>query len=145
MRYIIFTDGGSRGNPGEAAVGYVITTESGDVVAKGGESIGVTTNNEAEYQAPIRALQKLKSTIGKAKAKEAEVVLYADSELMVKQMNKQYKIENEKLQPLFLKLWNATIEFSSVTFSNVRRGENTEADRLVNEALDDSKDTGKLL
>jgi ribonuclease HI len=143
--YTISTDGGSRNNPGPAAIGYVIQDEKGSVLKEAGEYIGERTNNEAEYLAPITALKKLKSLVGKEKAKKAEVLIRSDSELMVKQMSGQYKIINSKIQPLFLELWNLKIDFGSVSFEAVPREQNKDADRMVNEALDDNAKTQKLL
>jgi len=142
--YIIRTDGGSRGNPGPAALGAVIENEKGSVLKEISEYIGEATNNEAEYRAPITALKKLKSLIGKAEAKKAEVEVVADSELLVKQMNGQYKVENEKIQKFFLELWNLKIDFGKVTFESVPREKNKAADRLVNEALDSEHSNQKL-
>ncbi|HVZ11024.1 MAG TPA: ribonuclease HI family protein [Candidatus Paceibacterota bacterium] len=134
-KYIIHTDGGARGNPGPAAVGYVI--EGPDIArVEKGEYAGETTNNEVEYRAPIAALKKLKGLIGSDKAAESEVEIYVDSELVAKQMNKEYKIKHGGLRELFMELWNLTIDFGSVTFYHVLRGKNSDADRLVNEALD---------
>ncbi|HWA64607.1 MAG TPA: ribonuclease HI family protein [Candidatus Paceibacterota bacterium] len=140
-KYIIHTDGGARGNPGPAAIGFVI--EGPDIArVEKGEYLGETTNNEAEYRAPILALKKLKSTIGGDRAAAAEVEIYMDSELVAKQMNKEYKIKHDGLQELFMELWNLTIDFGSVTFHHVLRGKNATADRLVNEALD--RESNKL-
>ena len=135
-KFIIHTDGGSRGNPGTAATGYVIADSTGRVLKEYGEYIGVKTNNEAEYGAAIAALKKLKSLVGKGKTKQARVQLFADSELMVKQMNHEYKVANEKIQPLFLELWNLVLDFKEVTFKAVPREQNKDADRMVNETLD---------
>ncbi|HEX9722412.1 MAG TPA: ribonuclease HI family protein [Candidatus Paceibacterota bacterium] len=143
-KYIIRTDGGARGNPGPAALGAVIENEQGSVLKEIAEYIGEKTNNEAEYRAPIVALKKLKSLIGKAAAKKAEVQILADSELMVKQMNGQYKIENENMQKFFLELWNLKLDFANVTFQSVPRNQNKAADRLVNQALDAASKPGKL-
>lgn len=134
--YIIYTDGGSRGNPGPAAIGVVISNEKGGAFKEYGEYIGKTTNNDAEYQAIISALKKLKSLIGKTKAKQATVKVFMDSELIVKQITGVYKVENENIQKLFLKLWNLKIDFKSVEFEAIKREKNKEADRMVNEALD---------
>ncbi len=133
--YILHTDGGARGNPGPAAVGAVI--EGPDIgKVELSEYIGETTNNDAEYQAVIRGLQKLKTLIGTTKAKEAKVQINADSELMVKQMNREYKVKDKNLQVLFMQLWNLCMEFGSVVFFHVRREQNAGADALVNAALD---------
>ncbi len=129
-KLIIYTDGGSRGNPGPSAIGVVV----GD---KGyGEQISRTTNNIAEYSAVVFALKKAKQLLGKTKAKLTEVDLRVDSELLVKQLNGLYKIENEGLQPLFIKIWNLKQDFKKVVFTHVPREKNREADRLVNKALD---------
>ncbi len=142
--YVIRTDGGARGNPGPAALGAVIETEQGAVLKEIAEYIGEKTNNEAEYRAPIEGLKKLKSLIGKAEAKKAQVQVVADSELMVKQMNGQYKIENPNMQKFFLELWNLKLDFGKVTFESVPRSENKHADSLVNQALDAQSKPGKL-
>ena len=134
--YTIFCDGGARGNPGPAAYGFVIYDSAGALLTKKGETIGETTNNVAEYRGAIEGLKTLKAKIGKAKAKQADVVVSMDSELVVKQMNGIYKVKNEKLSPLFLELWNLKPDFANVTFAHVRREENTKADAMVNEALD---------
>lgn len=134
--FIVHTDGGSRSNPGPAAIGIVIANEKGQKLKEFGEYLGTATNNEAEYTAAITALKKIKSLWGKENAKKSGVAIFADSELLVKQMNGEYKIENAKIQPLFLELWNLTIDFKRVKFSAVPRERNKDADRLVNEALD---------
>ena len=132
-RMIIETDGGSRGNPGQAAIGVVV---NGREYA---EHIGVKTNNEAEYAALIFALKKAKQLLGKAKAKATDIEVRMDSELVVKQMNSQYKISEESLQPLFMQVWNLRLDFKGVKFVHVLRGENRRADALVNQALDTAR------
>lgn len=133
--YLIHTDGGSRGNPGPAASGYTIEGP-GIGRIEHGDYLGITTNNVAEYTAAINALAKLKSVLGADAAKAAHVQIHADSELMVKQVNGQYKVKNADLMQLFLKLYNARQDFASVTFTHIRREQNTGADRMVNKALD---------
>ncbi|MEK7659457.1 MAG: ribonuclease HI family protein [Patescibacteria group bacterium] len=148
-KFIIHTDGGARGNPGPAAIGVVIesfpsqifdkskTWEGKGETKKYGEYIGEATNNEAEYQAVIFALKKLKQLIGKEKSKsEAEVEIYLDSELLVCQFNGEYKIKEKKLQQLFLEVWNLKQDFKNVSFKNIPRENNRGADKLVNQALD---------
>lgn len=127
---VIYTDGGARGNPGPAALGAVIGGKAY------GEYLGTKTNNEAEYAAVIFGLRKLKALIGKAKARRLEVEVRSDSELLVRQMNRKYKIEEPHLKPLFADVWNATLDFKRVDFVHVRREENKLADRKVNETLD---------
>jgi ribonuclease HI len=133
--YLIHADGGSRGNPGPAAVGFTIMGP-GIAPVEHGEYIGETTNNVAEYSAVIRAMAKLKSLIGAGKAKDAAVRVQADSELLVKQMNREYKVKDPGLMQLFVQLHNALLDFGSVSFAHVPRERNREADRMVNDALD---------
>jgi len=129
-RIVVHTDGGSRGNPGPAAIGVVLGGK------EYGEYIGHATNNQAEYQAVIFALKKLKQILGKKKTRETEVECKVDSELVVKQLNGRYKILEKELQPLFLELWNLRLDFKKVSFEHVVRGENKVADSLVNKILD---------
>ena len=144
MQIIIQTDGGSRGNPGPAAVGAIIL-QQGQILKKYGESIGQATNNQAEYQAVIFALKKVKLLFGKKKAKEMEIEIKIDSELVVRQLNHEYKIKEKELQPLFLKIWNLILDFKSVSFKHIRREENKEADQMVNQALDNQGREQSLL
>ena len=135
-QFIIYTDGGARGNPGPAAIGVVLKDASGHILKEYGEAIGEATNNEAEYRAVIFALEKAKSVFGKKKAKEATVIVRMDSELVSRQLNGEYKIEEERLAAHFLKIWNLKIDFGEVIFHHVPREENKQADRMVNKALD---------
>ncbi len=137
----IHTDGGSRGNPGPAAVGVVIEGPIGK--KEFGEYIGETTNNEAEYRAVIFALKKLKPLIGSDKCKVSFVEFLLDSELVVKQLNKEYKLKDKNIQNFFIEIWNLTFDFGGVSFRHVPREENKEADRIVNQVLD--RETNKLL
>ncbi len=142
-KYLIHTDGGSRGNPGPAAIGVVIKKSGGGLKHEYGEFLGRATNNEAEYTAVVFALKKLKQLIGKEGAKKATVEIHADSELLVKQLGGQYKVMDEKIQRFFLEIWNLKLDFEEVFFKHVPREENKEADRMVNAALD--KELNKLL
>jgi ribonuclease HI len=128
----MYTDGGSRGNPGPAAIGVWVETLN----KKYCECIGNRTNNEAEYEALIFGLKKIKAVLGNAKAKKSEVACYLDSELVVKQLNHEYKINEKHIQAFFLEIWNLMLDFHKVTFHHVRREKNTIADALVNQALD---------
>lgn len=130
-KIIIYTDGGSRGNPGDAAIGVVI----GD--KEYGECIGKATNNVAEYSAVIFGLKKAKQLFGKDECADAEIEVRADSELVVKQMNGEYKIKEEELQKLFIEIWNLKTDFGKVTFHHISREENKLADKMVNKALDE--------
>ena len=143
---IIYTDGGSRGNPGPAAAGVVFCNEKEQAFKKYSEYLGDNlTNNEAEYMAVILALKKLRQFLGKKVAKVSEIKLRADSELLVKQLNGEYKVVNSKIQPLFIQVWNLRLDFKSVKFKFIHREKNEEADRLVNEALDSECKIKKLL
>ena len=143
-KIIICTDGGSRGNPGPSAFGVVICDETGKVLKEYGETIGVRTNNEAEYEAVVFGLKKVKALYGKDALKNSEVEVRSDSELLVKQMNGEYKIMEPKIQELFLKVWNLKTEFDKLKFVAVLREKNQEADRLVNQALDSRASTQTL-
>ncbi|HEY4497889.1 MAG TPA: ribonuclease HI family protein [Candidatus Paceibacterota bacterium] len=136
QKIIIYADGGSRGNPGEAAIGFVIADEKGNAIKKHGERLGVKTNNEAEYAAVIAALKKAKALFGKEKTKTLSVEVRMDSELVVRQLTGKYKIQEERLFPLFIAMWNLQQDFASISFTHIPREQNKEADRLVNEALD---------
>lgn len=133
--YTIYTDGGSRSNPGPAAVGYII--EGPDIRrVEHGEYLGVATNNVAEYTAAILAIGKLRTLIGVERAGAAHVRVMADSELLVRQVNGEYKVRDADLKKLFIDLYNVRQDFASVSFTHVRREHNTDADRMVNEVLD---------
>jgi len=95
------------------------------------------TNNEAEYQAVIFALKKFKALFGKKLAALTEIELRSDSELLVKQLNGEYKILDPKIQPLFIAIWNLKMDFKKVKFKLISRTKNQEADRLVNEVLNE--------
>ena len=135
-KIIIYTDGGSRGNPGPAGAGVAITDGKGNIIKEYSHFLGVKTNNEAEYEAVIFGLQKIKALLGKEKIKSAEIEFRLDSQLIARQLNGQYKIEEERLFPLFIKIWNLKIGFGPIKFSEIPREQNKEADRLANEAMD---------
>lgn len=134
--FLIHTDGGSRGNPGQAAFGVVIESASAGWRKEYGECIGEATNNVAEYSAVVFALKKLKSLVGSEKAKDSAVQVHADSELLVKQLNGEYKIKEENIRNLFLDVWNLKLDFGEVSFRHIPREDNRGADKLVNQALD---------
>jgi ribonuclease HI len=132
VRARLSTDGGARGNPGPAAYGYVLETDDGTVLAAHGETIGIATNNVAEYRALVEGLRKA----GELSVSEVEVV--SDSELLVRQMKGEYKVKNEALRRLREEATDLADHFEKVTYKAVRREHNELADRLVNEALDAS-------
>jgi ribonuclease HI len=130
VKATLYTDGGARGNPGPAAAAYVLETDDGTVLEARGEVIGVATNNVAEYRALLAGL---------AKALERgidEVEVVSDSELLVKQMNGEYRVKNAALIELSLEAARLARQIGKVRYRSVRRTENELADRLVNEALD---------
>lgn len=137
----MYTDGGSRNNPGPAAIGVWIETWD----KKYAEYIGEKTNNEAEYSALIFGLKKIKALLGGEKAKKTEVECYLDSELAVKQLNHEYKIKEKHIQEFFVEIWNLTLDFKAVKFIHILREKNKIADALVNEALDGKMKQSKLL
>jgi len=145
-KIIIYTDGGSRGNPGPAAIGVVFRNEKNQQIKQYSEYLGnYLTNNEAEYQAVIFALKKFKAVFGKKLAENTDIEIRSDSELLVKQLNAEYKVIDPKIQPLFLEIWNLRFDFGSIKFKLIPREQNTETDRLANEALDSQKSSQKLL
>jgi ribonuclease HI len=124
------TDGGARGNPGPAAYGYVLEAEDGTVLDARGATIGVATNNVAEYRALIEGLRRAVE-IG-----VDEVTVVSDSELIVKQMRGEYRVKNEALRALSIEAAGLARQVGRVTYTVVRREHNELADKLVNEALD---------
>jgi ribonuclease HI len=130
MKARLFTDGGSRGNPGPAAYAFVLESEDGTVLDARGEAIGVATNNVAEYSALVAGLERAVE----AGVDELEVV--SDSELLVKQMRGEYRVKNAALQDLFVAASRLARKIHRVTYTAVRREHNALADSLVNEALD---------
>lgn len=142
----ICTDGGSRGNPGPAAIGVVFYNEREEIFKKYSQYLGENlTNNEAEYQAVLFALRKFKALFGSKIAKISEVELRSDSELVIKQLQGEYKVLEPNIQSLFLTLWNLKSDFKKVKFKLISRANNKEADRLVNEALDGQNRIQKLI
>jgi ribonuclease HI/pterin-4a-carbinolamine dehydratase len=129
----LFTDGGSRGNPGPAATGVVIMDMEDNVVKKSSNYLGLTTNNQAEYQALCEGLQ-LALSLG-----IKELSVYMDSELIIKQINGFYKIKNADLKPHYDKVQALVKEFTKITFTHVPRAINKLADEMVNKCLDSQK------
>jgi ribonuclease HI len=129
MKLIINTDGLSKGNPGTAAIGAMIKDERGKMLATISKRIGITTNNVAEYQALIAALQKALKLGG------TQVVIRADSELMIRQLNGRYKIKSEGLKPLYIEVTQLLAKFETVSLKHIPREQNSEADKLANDSL----------
>lgn len=136
----IFTDGGSRGNPGQAGIGYLVFMQDGTLLHSEGRAIGISTNNEAEYQAVLDAIVWLTAPENQTKLKDLdvnEVVWQLDSKLVVEQVSKRWKIKEPRLQALAKNVWDAlaTIPQTSI-FMHIPREQNSLADALVNQALD---------
>ena len=130
MRAKLSTDGGSRGNPGPAAYGYVLEAEDGHVLAAHGEAIGRATNNVAEYRGLVAGMAKA------AELGVTELEVISDSELLVKQMRGDYRVKNAALRALWDEANELERRIPKVRYTAVRRAHNELADRLVNEALD---------
>lgn len=126
---ILYTDGASRGNPGPAAIGAVIKDGQGRVLARISRRIGRTTNNQAEYQAVIAAIEEA------VRLGVAGVVIKSDSELVVKQINGRYRVKNPALKPLHQRVRELQSLFQSFVIASIPRHQNAEADRLSKAAL----------
>lgn len=133
-RLTINVDGGARGNPGPAAIGVVVRDGSGEVLEELGERIGEATNNVAEYKALLRGIELAAEQGG------TELELIGDSELVVRQVEGKYKVKNAGIKPLHAEVKKALGGFDSWSIRHVRRAENSDADRLVNAALDGALD-----
>lgn len=130
MRLLLHVDGGARGNPGPAAIGVVIATPEGETVERIAEAIGTATNNVAEYRALLRGLER-------ARALGADAIeVRGDSELVVRQVNGDYRVRSADLVPLHAAALEALGRFGSWSLRHVPRAENADADALVNAALD---------
>jgi len=129
----IFSDGGSRGNPGPSAAGYVVLDFSQQVIAQGGEYLGITTNNQAEYHGVRLGLEKA------IELKYKRVDFKIDSMLVVNQMKGFYKIKNRELWPIHERIRELMKQFDKVTFTHVMREFNQLADGMVNKTLDEHK------
>jgi ribonuclease HI/probable phosphoglycerate mutase len=127
---IIHTDGASRGNPGAAAYAFVIARPDAPDIEEA-DCLGSMTNNQAEYTALVRALERALEL-----GPDHRLLVHSDSELMVKQMNGEYRVKNEELRGLYERAQQLTRRFRDVVFRHVRRGHNSRADALCNEALD---------
>ena len=132
MRLIVFTDGASRGNPGEASYGFTISNEDGKLLYERGSYIGIATNNIAEYTAVLEAFKYIKENF----QNRVEIELYADSKLVAEQLSGRYKVKSQTLKPIIEKIKILALEFGGVIFTHVPREKNTLADKLANQALD---------
>ncbi len=134
MKLTIYTDGASRGNPGPASYGFTISDEAGNIVHEKGEYIGITTNNVAEYSAVLKALEFVKNKLFEKLPMQIEV--YADSKLVAEQLSGRYKVRAEHLKPIIEKIRKLILELGGITFTHIPRSQNSRADALANQALD---------
>ena len=135
MKLIVYTDGASRGNPGPASYGFTISDEKGKLIYEEGRSIGITTNNVAEYTAVLETLKWIKENI----KKKVQVTLFADSKLVAEQLSGKWKIKNANLKRLFDQIKILELGIGSIFYAHVRREQNIHADNLANIALDSLK------
>ncbi|MGB9732677.1 MAG: ribonuclease HI family protein [Candidatus Micrarchaeia archaeon] len=139
MKFYVYTDGASRGNPGSSASGYIILDSSGKIISKEVFYNGVETNNFAEYMAIVHALEKIAKVYGY----ENEVELTSDSELAIKQINGLYKVKNKRLKALNQKVVELSKKFKKCSFTNARRENKyiSIVDRELNKLLDRIEDS----
>lgn len=134
MNLSIFTDGASRGNPGPASYGFIIKDDKGSILKRMGKTIGITTNNVAEYTAVLEALKFVKN-MG---ADYSSITVNSDSKLVAQQMSGNFKIKSKHLKPIIEQIKILSLELGGATFRHIPRNKNVLADQLANEALDAS-------
>ena len=140
VHYTIHADGGARGNPGPAGAGALIRDELGNAVGAVSKFLGHRTNNFAEYEAVILAFEALAKLVPAASHKRTEVAVKMDSELVVKQMNKVYKVKHPVMKEQQARLARAASAFGAVTYTHIPRSQNSDADALANQAMDRGSD-----
>jgi formyltetrahydrofolate-dependent phosphoribosylglycinamide formyltransferase len=131
---IAYIDGASRGNPGPAAAGFILTDSAGNQIQVKAFFLGQATNNVAEYTAIVKALEAIKQFGAK------QITVYSDSELLVKQLNGEYKLKSEQIRPLFRQAIDLLSEFENCNIQHITRDKNKEADKIVNQALNLERD-----
>ena len=134
MKLIIYTDGASRGNPGQASYGFTISEKDGKLLYQKGRYIGITTNNVAEYTGVLEALTFVKENL--IKNNSVNIELYADSKLVAEQLSGRFKVKSAHLKPIIEKIKILALDLGGVIFAHVPRSKNIRADRLANLALD---------
>jgi len=132
IRLKVYSDGASRGNPGPSAIAFILLTENGKILKRHSKYVGIKTNNQAEYEALISALESA------SKLTDQEVVCYLDSKLVVKHLNGEYQVKNPNLKTLWLKIKELEQKFQKVSFRHVPRTDRyiEEVDWLANQTLD---------
>ena len=136
MKITLYTDGGSRGNPGPAAAGAVVFDGEGKVLAEISDFLGTTTNNVAEYEALERALMATRDWLANNPSEKPHIEVRMDSELIIKQMLGIYRVKDSKMKEFFMRIGMLRENLPTITFTHVRREFNKHADRVVNEAID---------
>ncbi len=140
MRYVLYADGGARGNPGPAGAGAVVFDAIGKRVAEVSDYLGVATNNVAEYEAVLRGLKALLSEFPEGHFRHAEVEVRMDSKLVIEQLKGAYKVKHPNLIPRFLEVKNLIARsFGTISFAHVPRERNQDADELANRAMDSGR------
>ncbi len=134
MKLIVYTDGASRGNPGQASFGYIIKSDSGVILHEEGKRLGIETNNFAEYSGVLSAFKYIDKKYGERGGVEVEV--FADSQLVVRQLSGEYKVKSKSLKPLHEAVKLLEKKFTKVIYKSIPRSQNFIADRLANQALD---------
>lgn len=135
----IYCDGGARGNPGPGAAAFVATNQDGKVIDKSGVFLGVTTNNQAEYNGVLLAFSFLKNL----KEEPKKVNFFLDSELITNQLAGRYKIKDKKLQMLAVRIKNIEKELGAkINYTHIPRSQNKLADLMVNKTLDENMGCG---
>jgi ribonuclease HI len=130
---VLWSDGAARGNPGPAGIGIMLKTKQGQVLVAEGRFVGHTTNNVAEYKALLLGLERA------LERGVRRLEVFADSELLIKQLRGQYRVKNAGLKPLFNQAKALIQRFDSVRLEHVRRELNVEADRLANAGIDEAE------
>ena len=136
---IAYIDGASRGNPGPAAAAFILTSRDGSQLQAKAFFLGETTNNVAEYTAAVKALEAAKQIVAK------ELIIFSDSQLLVKQLNGEYKVKSEQIRPLFRQAVDLLGQFENWKVQHIIRDKNKEADKLVNQALNLGRDVESKL
>lgn len=132
MKFIIYTDGWARFNPGPAGIGVFITDENGKAIERRHKYLGIATNNQAEYQGALYGIRR------GIELGATEIELRMDSNLVIEQLSGNFKIKNPELKIIFMEIqWLLSVWKGKITFTHVRREYNKEADRLSNVAMDE--------
>lgn len=134
MDLIIYTDGASRGNPGEASYGYIIYARGGEILRQEGRVLGITTNNVAEYTGVLEAYKYIQKKWGNQK--DLKIELRADSRLVIEQLAGRFKLKSPHLAVIFRQIKEIEGTLGEIEYKHVPRAENFIADRLANQALD---------